>query len=460
MTTVAEALSDMKEKAQEFIDARAKLHEEFKEYSDANRQAAVREAVAASQKAMNDAHTTLKDRIEADRKRDKEVIRELEEKLLQAAPADGARDGKVADRARQHRTAFNNALEAKGPKGADAIDLEGAELIAFQQRYQQQAVQWFRSQVVGNDLSAGRLSEGGWLMPPAMSERIRDYMLASDPIWSLADTMPTTAWEANLPTWVGEPESRYEDEDDAPATTDTPSIVNVTVPLSFLSAYPRLSRAQMKSDPDTGIVQSLENQVRSALMRKSAKMFTSGPGNGKLPLGFANRPQLIDTEITPANWGTGIRTVKSGHNTEIFNKPEIIRQAMALLPQPYRLGGNLGWALSAQTFADVQTIKLSDGTFPFSWQFQPDPGELGMATGQIFGKRAYEFPSMADAGTQDATIMVYGNIEMLYSIRYQEGLSILPNPYTEAPWTKFHIDEVNGGRVTDYRAAVYVAQKG
>ena len=113
-------------------------------------------------------------------------------------------------------------------------------------------------------------------------------------------------------------------------------------------------------------------------------MFTVGPGHGKMPSGIANRPVLLDTPVTDANWGTGIQGIRSGHATQIFNEPEVLRKTQALLEQPYQMG-TLGWGMNRTTFADVQTIKLSDGTFPFSWNFQPTPGELGTARGMILG---------------------------------------------------------------------------
>jgi HK97 family phage major capsid protein len=273
-----------------------------------------------------------------------------------------------------------------------------------------------KTMIVGSDVN------GGYLAPPEFSNEFVRNLVQFSPIRSIASVRTTANPSVIYPTrtavtnatWGGETQTKTESE---------PTFGQLEIPMRELGTYVDISN-QLLSDSGG----SAEAEVRGALEedfgQKEGLAFVSGDGV-IAPVGL-----LTDTNIT----------YRANVNTSIIQSDALIALFYDLAPV-YRNRGT--WLLNSKSISQIRQLK--DGTTGvYLWQ-------AGLAAGQpatILGRPVVEAIDMPDPNSGNYPIM-FGDFGTGYRIVDRIGLTVLPDPYTQATSkiTRFHATRRVGAAV-------------
>lgn len=314
----------------------------------------------------------------------------------------------------------------------DKIDVAGYKAWASASGFAMAMRYGHNDRIDAKALSVGVDSDGGYIVPRAVSNRIMTKFYETSPIRQIAavETIGTEELDVFIDDgeagfgWVGESESRSE--------TTTPGWGLKKIPTHEMYAEPRATQ-KILDDASLNIEAWLANKVADRFARAEATAFVTGNGVNK-PRGFMTYP---------AGTARGqIQQVNSGSATDVTGDG-LINLTFAL-KAPYLAAAT--WLMKRATEAKVALLKETT-TGNYLWR----PGlEMGRPA-QLLGypvRQADDMPDVAGG----ALPIAFGDFGQGYTIVDRMGIRTLRDPFTAKPFVKFYTTRRVGGDVTLFEA--------
>ena len=291
----------------------------------------------------------------------------------------------------------------------------------------------------GKGLNTQVNSEGGYLVDPQTSERIRGVLQATASIRAIANLVQVEAGSFDVLVDHGELGSGWASETDPTDDTDPPVIDRISIRLHELSAMPKASQ-RLLEDSAFDVEGWLAERIAQKFARAEAMAFIGGDG--------VNKPRGILTHAKAPN-GTAtnvqIGTIPSGGNGDFA----ATNPANALIDLVYALGAqyraNASFVMNSKTAAAVRKMRDADGRFLWA-----DSLAMGQPA-QLLGYPVLVCEDMPDIA-QGSHSIAFGDFRSAYTIVERPDLRVLRDPFSAKPHVLFYATKRVGGGVTDARA--------
>ncbi|MFQ5783604.1 MAG: phage major capsid protein [Alphaproteobacteria bacterium] len=280
-------------------------------------------------------------------------------------------------------------------------------------------------------LSVGADPEGGYLVTPAMSERIVGTVFETSPVRRVAavETISSDSLEMLVDKddaaagWVAEAEARPE--------TATPDLAKINIPVHEIYAEPRATQ-KLVDDASIDVETWLAGKVAGKFARMEATAFVNGAGVGQ-PRGFLTYPAGVA-------WGE-IEQINSGAPGAVAADGAV--DLAHALKEEY--GANAVWLVNRLTLRDLR--KLKDANNQYLWQ----PG-LGAGVQDTLLGRPIHVASDMPAPAAGSLSIAFGDFARGYQIVDRIGIRVLRDPFTAKPYVKFYTTKRVGGDVVNFEA--------
>ena len=284
-------------------------------------------------------------------------------------------------------------------------------------------------------LSAAVNSDGGYLVDPQTSDRVKSVLNATASIRAIASVVQVEATSYDVLVDHADVGAGWATETGAVSETDTPQIDRITIPLHELSALPKASQ-RLLDDSAFDIEAWLAGRIADKFSRAEAAAFIHGDGIDK-PKGFLAHA-TVDNVIW--EWGN-LGYVPTGVAGEIT--------ADAVVDLVYALGAQYraqaSFVMSSKTAGIVRKLKDLDGRFLWS---------DGMTQGQparLMGYAVLVAEDMPDVAA-DSFSVAFGDFAAGYTVAERPDLRILRDPFSAKPHVLFYATKRVGGDVSDFAA--------
>ncbi|AXI47044.1 phage major capsid protein [Sulfitobacter sp. SK012] len=310
-----------------------------------------------------------------------------------------------------HQKAFNAYVRSGDDDGLRGLDLEG------------------------KSLSTAVNSDGGYLVDPQTSDRVKSVLNATASIRAIASVVHVEATSYDVLVDHGDVGAGWATEASNIGETDTPQIDRITVQLHELSALPKASQ-RLLDDAAFDIEGWLAGRIADKFSRAEAASFINGDGIDK-PHGFLSHTS-VDNDVWV--WGN-LGYVPTGVAGEVT--PDSIVDLVYSLGAQYR--ANATFVMNSKTAGVVRKLKDMDGRFLWS---------DGLAQGEparLMGYPVLVAEDMPDAGT-DTMSIAFGDFAAGYTVAERPDLRILRDPFSAKPHVLFYATKRVGGDVSDFAA--------
>ncbi|MBQ0803731.1 MULTISPECIES: phage major capsid protein [unclassified Sulfitobacter] len=284
-------------------------------------------------------------------------------------------------------------------------------------------------------LSSAVNSDGGYLVDPQTSDRVKSVLNATASIRAIASVVQVEATSYDVLVDHTDVGAGWATEAGSVGETDTPQIDRITVQLHELSALPKASQ-RLLDDSAFDIEGWLAGRIADKFSRAEAAAFISGDGIDK-PKGVLAHGK-IDNEIW--TWGN-LGYVPTGVDGEV-TADSVVDLVYALGAQ-YR--ANASFVMSSKTAGRVRKLKDLDGRFLWS---------DGLAQGEparLMGYPVLVAEDMPDVATGSFSV-AFGDFAAGYTVAERPDLRILRDPFSAKPHVLFYATKRVGGDVSDFAA--------
>lgn len=304
---------------------------------------------------------------------------------------------------------------------------------------------WKQKAVEEKQLSVGSSPDGGFLIKPTVSNRIRDgQIIQVSPIRAIAGIENTTK-SAHIVhayvddgtgyQWVGEQTTRSE--------TGTPQFKEIEIPVRQIIAKPITTQDFLDDSPI---------DVESWILRQSEKIFNKQEGLTFISGNGATRPFGFLSKTTVANasyaWGS-IGYTATGDSDNFIDVSSTVNPADALISLLYSLKSeyraNAKWLMNSNTLAAVR--KFKDTTGQYIWQPSVQAGQPSL----LLGYPVVTCEDMPSVGTNTYPV-AFGDFMEGYTIVDRRGIYTIKDIYTTPGKVIFNTSKRVGGDVTNYEA--------
>ena len=284
-------------------------------------------------------------------------------------------------------------------------------------------------------LSSAVNSDGGYLVDPQTSDRIKSVLNATASIRAISSVVQVEATSYDVLVDHTDMAAGWATEASAVGETATPQIDRITIALHELSALPKASQ-RLLDDSAFDIEGWLAGRIADKFSRAEAAAFISGDGIDK-PKGL-----LSHTKVANDNWSWGslgyVPTQVDGEVTA----DSVVDLVYALGAQ-YR--AQASFVMSSKTAGYVRKLKDLDGRFLWS---------DGLAQGEparLMGYPVLVAEDMPDVET-DSFSVAFGDFAAGYTVAERPDLRILRDPFSAKPHVLFYATKRVGGDVSDFAA--------
>lgn len=264
---------------------------------------------------------------------------------------------------------------------------------------------------------------GGYWLKPSYSNRVRDFIVETSPLRTVAtvETVSAGTTELIVPVeredavgagWVAERGTRSE--------TDTPTEGIVRIPLSEVYADPKMTE-QIMLNPTFNTESWLRRKVADKIARVENTAFVSGTGEGQ-PEGF-----LVNANVGIVTSGT----------SSTFDFDDLITLQTELKTM---YAARAAFGFKRTTLRQVRLIK--DGNGRYIWE---PSGQRGVP-GTLLGDPVVLMEDMPTVASASKSI-VYADWREFYTIADGGGLRLLIDPYTTKGFIEFYWRRYTGGAV-------------
>lgn len=294
-------------------------------------------------------------------------------------------------------------------------------------------------EVESKAMSSAVAADGGYLVGPQVADEIRNVLIATASIRSVASVVTVDATSYDVLIDRADIGAGWASETAALTETSTPVIDRITIPLHELSALPKASQ-RLLDDSAFDIEGWLAGRIADKFSRSEAAAFVNGDGADK-PRGFLSYPTL-----TNASWAWGsLGYVPSGAAGAFptSNAADAIVNLVYALGAAYRAGAV--FVMNSKTTGTVRKLKDGDGRFLWS---------DGLAAGEparLLGYPVLIAEDMPDIAA-NAMAVAFGNFAAGYTIAERPDLRVLRDPFSAKPHVLFYATKRVGGAVSDFAA--------
>ncbi len=296
-------------------------------------------------------------------------------------------------------------------------------------------------------MSVGIETDGGYVVPPAISNRIVTRVLETSNIRQYASvvTISTDALEGMRDTdeassggWV--------DENDTRSVTNTPTFGKWRIPVFEQFAQPKVTQ-QLLDDAAVNIESWLATKVADKLTRTENTAFVTGTGVGQ-PQGFCSYTTAATADGS-RSWGTFEHVVTGVNGAFPASSPADIFFDLEGKFKPAYLN-------NAQIFtrrAVVQAIrKFKSNDSQYLWQ----PGLIAGKPATIIGYPVVLCEDMPAYTTTGALGLALGNMAEAYTIVDRAGFRLIRDNLTDKPYVKFHTSRRVGAGAVQFEALKFL----
>lgn len=313
------------------------------------------------------------------------------------------------------------------------IDISNEHKTAFMD-YVRSGSQGQLNNLEAKSLNTLKDSEGGYLIPHVIADRIGSEIDVLSPLRRLASVMEISSSSLEILKskdvaevgWVSETQDRAE--------TKAPELVKVNIAAHEMYAKPRATQKLL----DDSVV-NIESWITQAIAARMAQVETSAFINGD---GVAKPKGILSYETTDQDswvWG------KLAHVTCAEITTDALLDLMAALKPVYL--SQASWLMSRTALAEVRKLKAADGRY--IWQ--PALDEKHPA--QLFGypvEIVDEIPAYSVG--EASTPILFGNFKEGYQIVDRLGTRVLRDPFSAKPYVEFYTTKRIGGDVINFDA--------
>jgi HK97 family phage major capsid protein len=328
------------------------------------------------------------------------------------------------------------ALEARRPQvGSPRATPERSQAFGAYMRKGDAAA----LEVKEDKLTAGTLTEGGYLIPEEVERRIDSLLAEVSPIRGIATVRQIAGASFRLPVSRNGFASGWAAETGARAQTDTADMSMVEFPAMELYAMPAASQTLL-DDALIDVEQWVAEEVQHAFAAQEGAAFVNGDGTNK-PKGF-----LDYTKVPEGSWSWGNIgfTLSGGAGAFAASDPADRLIDLAYTPkQAYRQNGT--WVMNRATEAAVRKLKDGDGNYV--WQ----PGAAAGRPATLLGYPVVEAEDMPDIAA-NAYAIAFGDFRRGYLIADRAGVRVLRDPFSAKPYVLFYTTKRVGGGVQNFEA--------
>ncbi len=285
-------------------------------------------------------------------------------------------------------------------------------------------------------------AEGGFTVPPEMSERIVTRQFDTTPMRQIATVMNISTEAVEMLRDTAEPVAQWVSELGTRNDTADNGIGRIRIPVHELYAQPKATQ-KLLDDSLINVEEWLINKVASKFSRAENNAFVVGDGIG-MPRGFTSYTANTTDDATRA-WGV-LQYVPTGASGAFAssNPADCLFDLMHKLRVGYQ--PEAVWVMPRAVADTIRKFK-ENSTQAYIWQPGLQQGTPATLLGfpVVLGE---DMPSVA-AGSFS---VAFGNFKEGYTIVDRMGMRILRDPYTGAPFIKFRCTKRTGGDVVNFEA--------
>ncbi|MGG7565670.1 phage major capsid protein [Rhodovulum sp. DZ06] len=282
-------------------------------------------------------------------------------------------------------------------------------------------------------------AEGGFLVDPQTSERIKSVLESAGSIRAIAQVVQVEANSFDVLVDHGELGSAWSTEAASVSETAAPVVERVSIGLHELSAMPKASQ-RLLDDSAFDVEGWLAGRIADRFAAAEADAFINGDGVDK-PKGFlsyTNVPAGTET------WGEiGYVATGSAGDFSAADPADAIVDLVYSLGAQYR--SKASFVMNSKTAGAVRKMKDADGRF--LWTDNIAQGEPPRLMGYPV-LIAEKMPDIAG----DAYAIAFGDFGAGYTVAERPDLRVLRDPFSAKPHVLFYATKRVGGDVTDFSA--------
>ena len=332
------------------------------------------------------------------------------------------------------------SFTAGRPALSTAVDLDAPHKKAFAAYLRSGDDDGLRGLVLeGKALNTQVNADGGFLVDPETSDRIRSVLKSTASLRAIANVVQVEATSFDVLVDHTDLGSGWATETAALSETGTPQIDRISIPLHELAAMPKASQ-RLLDDSAFDVEGWLAERIADKFARAEAQAFVSGDGIDK-PKGF-----LTHTTVDNMLWSWGsLGYVPTGADGDFAptNASDSIIDLVYALDAEYR--ANATFVMNSKTAGAVRKMKDADGRFLWS---------DGLAAGEparLMGYPVLIAEDMPDIAS-NAHAVAFGDFRSGYTIAERPDMRILRDPFSAKPHVLFYASKRVGGDVSDFAA--------
>ena len=291
----------------------------------------------------------------------------------------------------------------------------------------------------GKAMSTAVASDGGYLVDPQTSDRIRSMLVSNSSVRAIANVVNVDAVSFDVLIDRSDVGSGWATEAGSMTETATPTIERISIRLHELSAMPKASQ-RLLDDSAFDVEGWLAEKIANRFIRAEAAAFINGDGIDK-PKGF-----LLPAKVANASWTWGtLGYVPSGAASDFAptNAVDCIVNLIYSLGADYR--ANATFVMNSKTAGAVRKMKDADGRFMWS------DGLAAAEPARLMGYSVLIAEDMPDIAA-NAYAVAFGDFNAGYTIAERPDLRVLRDPFSAKPHVLFYATKRVGGDVSDFAA--------
>lgn len=414
------------------IEAQAKLFESFKETNDKAIEA-LRKGDEGLAKELNAKLDKIEEALKVENKKKSDWEAEIKffQDRLEELESRAKTPGKTAadKRADEHKDAFLTWMRHKGAMPQDEQRLYEIE----------------RKMMEAKDITVGSSAGGGYALPKEISRMIEQFELKFSPVRRLVKVVPVGTSDyhqllnlrGTTSGWVGETGSR--------SASNTPQLRDIVPTHGELYAYPQCSEWSL-DDLFFNVENWLAENVADEFAFQEGEAVIRGNGTNK-PTGMINT-----TPVTTDDFASPVRAAAAYQYVPSVASPFVVT-ADSLIDVTYKLNSayrsNGVFVMNSNTIAGVR--KLKDTTNQYLWQPSLQAGQPDL----LLGKRIETWEQMDDIGSAKFPV-AFGDFARGYLLVDRVGMRITRDNVTNPGFIRFYVRRREGGIVLNNDAIKFI----
>lgn len=282
-------------------------------------------------------------------------------------------------------------------------------------------------------------ADGGYMVPQTLIAKLEKDLSDVSVLRRLSNVMQVSSSSVDLLLNTTGAAAGWTGEQDDRATTDSPQVQKLVVPVHEMYAKPRATQ-KLLDDASINVEQWLSESVAHRLAALENQAFLYGDGDKK-PTGILH----FDTADS-ASWGHFAHVM--------YDEDHLIDNLVDMfagIKGEYL--GDACWLMSRATLAMVRKLKDQDGRH--IWQPSLDAATPSTLLGHTV-EICDELPPLGN-NSGDVSI-IFGNFKRAYQVVDRQGTTVLRDPYSSKPYVEFYTTKRVGGNVVNFESLIMLKQ--